>query len=233
MAAADRPESAYSAGAVDAEAFNAFESDGWERQASTYDNFLGQITGAVVPALLDAAGVGGGSRLLDVATGPGYAAAAAHARGASVIGVDVASAMVELAAGLHPGIDFRQADAEALPFEDGSFDAVVSNFVVPHLGRPERAVGELARVLETGGVLALTTWDHPERMRLLGLVLDAFAGAGATPPQDLPPGPPFFRFSDDREFEALLRGSGLTQVVVTTIEFRTVPPRWTRSGTGC
>ena len=134
-AGADRPESPYSTGAVDAEAFNAFESDGWERQASTYDDFLGQITGAVVPALLDAAAVGEGSRLLDVATGPGYAAAAAHARGASVIGVDVAAAMVELAAGLHPGIDFRQADAEALPFDDGSFDAVVRDFIAPGLGR--------------------------------------------------------------------------------------------------
>ena len=219
MAAADRPESAYSAGAVDVEAFNAFESDGWEKQATTYGNFLGQITGAVVAPLLDAAGVGNGSRVLDVATGPGYAAAAAYARGASVVGVDVATAMVQLAASLHPELDFREADAEALPFEDGSFDAVVSNFIVPHLGRPERAVDELARVLDVGGVLALTTWDQPERMRLLGLFLDAFARAGAAPPTDIPPGPPFFRFSDDQEFAALLRGSGLTDVEVTTIEF--------------
>lgn len=68
-----------------------------------------------------------------------------------MVGVDVAAAMVQLAGSLYPGIDFQAADAEALPFEDGSFDAVVSNFIVPHLGRPERAVGELARVLEIGG----------------------------------------------------------------------------------
>ena len=205
--------------AVDAEAFNAFESSGWEQRAPTYDDFLGQITREVVPTLLDAADVGKGSRVLDVATGPGYAAAAAHARGASVVGVDVATAMVQLAASRYPGIDFRAADAETLPFEDGSFDAVVSNFIVPHLGRPEQAVGELARVLEVGGALALTTWDQPERMRLLGLFLEAIARAGATPPQDIPPGPPFFRFSDDQEFDALLRGSGLTDVKVTTIGF--------------
>ena len=205
--------------AVDAEAFNAFESSGWEQRAPTYDDFLGQITREVVPSLLDAADVGQGSRVLDVATGPGYAAAAAHARGASVVGVDVATAMVQLAGSRYPGIDFRAADAETLPFEDGSFDAVVSNFIVPHLGRPEQAVGELARVLEVGGALALTTWDQPERMRLLGLFLEAIARAGATPPQDIPPGPPFFRFSDDQEFEALLRGSGLTDVKVTTIGF--------------
>ena len=205
--------------AVDAEAFNAFESSGWEQRAPTYDDFLGQITREVVPTLLDAADVGKGSRVLDVATGPGYAAAAAHARGASVVGVDVATAMVQLAGSRYPGIDFRAADAETLPFEDGSFDAVVSNFIVPHLGRPEQVVGELARVLEVGGALALTTWDQPERMRLLGLFLEAIARAGATPPQDIPPGPPFFRFSDDQEFDALLRGSGLTGVKVTTIGF--------------
>ncbi len=219
MAAADRPESAYSDGSVDADAFKAFESDGWEQQAPTYDNFLGQITSEVVPSLLDAAGVGEGSRVLDVATGPGYAAAAAHARSASVVGVDVAPAMVGLASSLHPGIDFRQADAEALPFDDGSFDAVVSNFIVPHLGRPEQVVGELSRVLAHGGALALTTWDQPEQMRLLGLFLAAFARAGATPPQDIPPGPPFFRFSDGQEFDALLRGGGLTGVEVITIAF--------------
>lgn len=219
MEAADRPGSGLSAGAVDAEAFSAFESAGWERQAPTYGDFLGQITRGVVTALLDAADVTRGSRVLDVATGPGYAAAAAHARGASVVGVDVAEAMVQLAGSHHPEIDFQVADAEALPFEDDSFDAVVSNFVVPHLGRPEQAVGELARVLRVGGALALTTWDQPERMRLLGLILEAVARAGATPPHDIPPGPPFFRFSDDQEFDALLRGSGLTGVKVTTIAF--------------
>ena len=216
MEAADRPSGVLQ---PSTEAFGAFETAGWEQQAPTYGNFLGQITSGVVPKLLDAADVSNGSRVLDVATGPGYAAAAAQARGASVVGVDVAVAMVELAGSQHPEIDFRVADAEALPFEDGSFDAVVSNFIVPHLGRPEQAVGELARVLEDGGALALTTWDQPERMRLLGLLLDAFARAGATPPQDIPPGPPFFRFSDDQEFDSLLRGGGLTGVKVTTLGF--------------
>jgi ubiquinone/menaquinone biosynthesis C-methylase UbiE len=57
-----------------------------------------------------------------------------------VIGVDVAPAMVQLAQHLHPGLDFRIADAEDLPFAHNSFDAVVSNFVVPHLvlGHPWR-----------------------------------------------------------------------------------------------
>ena len=204
---------------VDADAFNAFEKAGWEHQAPTYGDFFGPITGRLVGPLLDAAAVGPGSRVLDLATGPGYVAAGASGRGASVVGVDVAPAMVRLARQLHPDIDFRQADAEALPFEDGSFDAVVTNFVVPHLGRPERAVGELVRVLQDGGRLALTTWDLPERMRLLGVFLDAFTEAGARPPDDLPIGPPFFRFASDDEFAALLTAGGLSGVEVRTVAF--------------
>src|SRR5262245_12971555 len=204
---------------VAAEAFKAFEVEGWDHQAPTYDDFFGQITQRFVDPLLDAAGVGTGSRVLDVATGPGYAAGRAAERGASVVGVDAAPAMVRLARQRHPGIDFRRADIEALPFEDGCFDAAVSNFVVPHLGRHEDAARELVRVLADGGTLALTTWDMPDRMRLLAVFLDAFAEAGATPPEDPPPGPPFFRFAVDEEFTSLLGGAGLDRVEVRTIAF--------------
>ena len=84
-------------------------------------------------------------------------------RGASVVGVDGASAMIELARERQPGLDFRQADAHALPFEAAAFDAVLGNFVILHLGRPERAVAEFARVIAPGGTVALTVWDRPER----------------------------------------------------------------------
>jgi len=205
--------------AIDADAFNAFEASGWEKKATGYDRFFGTLTGRLVEPLLDAASVGPGTRLLDIATGPGYAAGRAAERGASVIGADVAEAMVGLARRLHPGVEFRVADAHALPFEDASFDAVVGNFVVLHLGRPEQAAAELARVLAPGGGLALTAWDQPERARFLGLFLEAAAEAGATPPPGLPMGPDFFRFSDDEEFEALLAGAGLEQREVRTFTF--------------
>jgi SAM-dependent methyltransferase len=204
---------------IDADAFNTFEAAGWERKASGYDAFFGQITARVIDPLLDAAMVGRGERLLDVATGPGYVAARAAERGAQVVGVDVADAMVALARGRHPELEFHQADAETLPFSDASFDAVVANFLVLHLGRPERAAGELARVLVAGGRLALTAWDLPERARFLGIFIDALAAAGATAPTDVPRGPDFFRFSREEEFAGLLRGAGLDDVEVETLEF--------------
>lgn len=204
---------------IDPDSFNAFEAAGWEEKAGGYDRFFGQITSRVIDALLDAATVGPGRRVLDVATGPGYVAGRAAERSADVVGADVAQAMVALASERNPGVEFRQADAHALPFDDAAFDAVVANFLVLHLGRPELAVAEFARVLAPGGRLGLTAWDLPSEARFLGVFLDAVAATGASAPADIPQGPDFFRFSRDEEFAALLREAGLEDVDVQTIPF--------------
>jgi SAM-dependent methyltransferase len=205
--------------AIDPDAFNAFEAAGWEERALGYDQFFGSITSRLAEHLLDAAAVDARARVLDIATGPGYVAGQAAGRGAAVTGVDASGAMIALARRLQPGLDLRQADAQALPFEDGSFDAVLGNFLILHLGRPEEGVAEFVRVLAGGGRLALTVWDVPARARLFGVFIDAVAEAGATPPEDIPLGPDFFRFSVDREFDALLGDSGLEDREVRTIDF--------------
>ena len=205
---------------MDSEAFNAFEAAGWNAKAAGYVEVAGEITRRVVEPLVKAADIGPGLRVLDVATGPGYAAAEAAARGGQVTGVDISDSMVELAAERNPGIDFRQADAEELPFADGFFDRVIVNFGLLHFGNPERATDELARVLAPGGRLALTVWDTPDRSRLHGVFLDAVAEGGATHPASIPEGPPFFRFSDDRELVELLDGSSFTDLESRTISYR-------------
>jgi SAM-dependent methyltransferase len=212
-------ERGMSAQAFDADAFNAFEAAGWEEQAGGYHRFFGSLTTRVTEPLLDAAEVGAKTRVLDLATGPGYVAAASAARGATAVGVDVAGEMVSLARRLHPRLEFVQASAERLPFTAGSFDAVVGNFLILHLGRPEHAAAEMARVLARGGKIALSTWDVPERTRLLGVFLDAAREVGAQPLPHLPAGPPFFRFADDGEFARLLVGAGLEDVEVRTVTF--------------
>jgi len=156
---------------------------------------------------------------LDVATGPGWVAAQAAGRGASVVGVDVAEAMIARARSAHPGLEFRQADAHELPFADASFDAVVGNLAIMHLSRPERAMAEFVRVLRPGGRLVLTAWADPAQHRLAGVFLDAVAEARATPPADLPPGPDFFRFSDDEAFVVALRQQGLASPAVSAVTF--------------
>jgi len=204
---------------VDPDAFDAFEAAGWEEKAVAYERFFGVITDRVVTPLLAAASVDAGARVLDVATGPGWVAAHAAERGASVVGIDVAEAMIARARNAYPGLEFRRADAHALPFADASFDAVVGNLVVMHLSRPERAMAEFARVLRSGGRLALTAWADPSRHRLAGVFLDALTEARAGPPADLPRGPDFFRFADDEAFASALRARGLESVEVTEIVF--------------
>jgi SAM-dependent methyltransferase len=204
---------------AEADAFARFEAAGWEAKASGYHGFFEPITTRAVAALLDAAAVGASTRVLDLASGPGYVAARAAARGAAVTGVDMTEAMVALARELSPGLEFRRADVERLPFADGAFDAVVGNFVVLHMARPETAAAEWARVLAPGGRLALSMWSGPERCRLLGVFVDAVAEVGPASPANVPAGPPFFRFADDRELEDLLRGAGLIDVEVEELSF--------------
>jgi len=196
--------------------FQAFERTGWQTAASPYHDFFESLTTQTLDALLDAVGTTQGTRLLDLATGPGYAAAAAARRGAVPVGVDLSSSMVALARGRHPGLTFQEADAEQLPFPDGSFDAVVCNFGLLHMGRPEQALTEARRVLRRGGRVGFAVWALPEKTVGFGMILDAIREHG-TLEAPLPPGPPFFRFSDPEECQRILRGAGFTDTKVAEV----------------
>ena len=117
-------------------------------------------------------------RVLDVATGPGYVAGAAAQRGATVVAVDFSSSMVAEARRRHPKIPFYEGDAEALSFPDRAFDAVVMNFGLLHLARPDAALSEACRVLKLGGRYAFTVWAKPEEAVGFGVVLGAMQTHG-------------------------------------------------------
>ena len=112
--------------------------------------------------LVDALEPKSGERWLDVATGTGAVALRMARRGADVAGLDIAPGLIETARrrageeGL--AIRFDVGDAEALPYEDGSFDGVASSFGVIFAPRHEVAARELARVLRPGGRLGFTAW---------------------------------------------------------------------------
>jgi SAM-dependent methyltransferase len=205
---------------INAEAFRAFEQEGWDKRAASYGQFFTAVSEHNVAPLLDAASIRAANRVLDAGCGPGNLSAAAATRGASVVGTDLSQVMVALARSRHPELEFRQADAERLPFPDGTFDAVVANLLIPHLPRPEAAIAELARVLKPGGRLAVSMWDLPERSRLVGVIWEAIAEVGAPPPPGIPPGPPPFRYSDEDELAGLLRSAGLMKISLRRIGFR-------------
>src|SRR6266850_2326448 len=187
-----------------AEAFHAFELAGWQGAARRYDDAFGSLTRQAIDPLLDAAQVRPGARVLDVASGPGYVAAAAAQRGAQVTALDFSLAMVEMARSQNPGIEFREGDAGALSFADGSFDAVVMNFGMLHLAQPERAVSEALRVLRPGGGYAFTVWAKPEEAVGFGIILEAVRKV-----------PQVWRFSAcGLLFEAFLDGTVRTQALL-------------------
>lgn len=197
-------------------AFRSFEHAGWQNVSRQYHESFANLTSQAIEPLLNAVRAGKGTRLLDVATGPGYVAAVASQRGASVIGVDFSAAMVAEASRQYPGVEFRDGDAEALPFPNGSFDAVVMNFGLLHFGSPEQAFIEAHRVLRTPGQFAFTVWCKPEVAVGFGIVLDAVQAHGQMN-VPLPPGPPFFRFSDPGECLQALLKAGFTMPEVVHI----------------
>jgi len=209
----------------DADAFNSFEHQGWETTSTdAYQEVFGPITSLAVDDLLDAAWVGAGTQLLDVATGPGYVAGRAAARGANVTGIDLSEQMIAIAGRRHPTIKFVKGDAENLQFPEASFDAVVANFCILHVGRPERVASSFARVLKPRGCAALTAWNFPEQCRIMGVMIDAIRACGAVAPASLPAGPDFFQFASDSKFTTVLSGAGLQQIRIRTLEYEHAVP---------
>ncbi len=104
-----------------------------------------------------------GARVLDIACGTGNTAIPLARRGCFVTGVDIATNLLEQAraraAAENLTITFDEGDAEALPYADGSFDAVTTMFGAMFAPRPELVARECARVLRPGGLLAMANWN--------------------------------------------------------------------------
>ena len=131
--------------------FDSYARRLWAGRADAYEHGFARLTVHAVGALLDAAGVGTGTRVLDVGTGPGVVAGAAVARGARVTAVDAEPSMAEAAARNVPGLDVRVAVLPDLPLPAAGFDAVTGNFVIHATGDPAAVLAELRRVLRAGG----------------------------------------------------------------------------------
>lgn len=134
--------------------------------------------------VVEAAGVGAGDRVLDVACGNGNAAALAAARGAQVFGLDAAPRLIDVARARVPEGEFVVGDACALPYEDASFDAVVSVFGVMFAAPAADAVAELLRVVRPGGRIVVTSWIPRGGLdALAGLARRALAPNPDAPPR--------------------------------------------------
>ncbi len=148
-----------------------------------YHRFATQLVWEVGPVVVEAAGIGPGMRVLDVAAGTGNVAVRAAEAGADVVASDLTPENLATgrAAAEARGIELAwvEADAEALPFADGAFDAVTSAFGVMFAPDHRTAARELLRVCRPGGTIALASFA-PD-----GLAGDFFATLGrhAPPPE--------------------------------------------------
>jgi SAM-dependent methyltransferase len=197
----------------DSERFSAFELSGWGANIRGYDSAFGAVARQTVEPMLDAARVTRGMRVLDICCGPGMLSAGASERGAEAIGLDFAVEAVELARMLVPKGRFEQGDAQALPFPDASFDAVLCGYGVMHLPEPATALQEMLRVLHPGGRATLSVWDATGAG--FTLVYEAIRARGNLD-VGLPHGPDFFQFGSPERMQAGLKEAGYADVAANS-----------------
>lgn len=186
--------------------------------AMAYDRMMvPALFGQWTPVVAQAAGVGPGHRVLDVACGTGILAREASARAGTsgaVVGLDISRAMLEAARRIAPELEWRHGTAEALPFADGSFDVVVSQFGLMFFGDRTAALREAIRVLTPGGRLAFAVWDaienNPAYADEVALV-ERLAGPGAAGPLRAP-----FSLGDAADLLDLAARAGIENPRLTT-----------------
>jgi SAM-dependent methyltransferase len=183
----------------------------WSARARDWAEIQEPAQSELYPPVFDAAGVGPGTRLLDVGCGSGVAAAIARERGAQVSGLDAAGPAIEFARARVPDGDFRVGDLEELPYEDGAFDVVTGFNAFQYAADPVHALAEARRVCT--GVVAIVTWGAPEECEATAYV--KALGSLLPPPPPGAPGP--FALSTPGALEELARGAGLEPRAAATI----------------
>ncbi|EAV41176.1 UbiE/COQ5 methyltransferase [Stappia aggregata IAM 12614] len=192
--------------------FREKEHQGWAEKAPFYDEHFAGVTRQAIGPILEGLGDISGRNLLDICCGTGDLAEAATQKGAHVTGVDFAEPMIEIARERVPTALFDVGDAEKLSFEDAGFDAATCLFGLWHVGEPDSAISEAARVLKPGGAYSYTAWLPPaEGWDMMGLLMTAINNHG-TMDVDLPPAPPPFRFAQENEAADALQSSGFGSV---------------------
>jgi SAM-dependent methyltransferase len=181
--------------------------------ADAYDRLVGRYTDELAARLLDAAGIEPGMRALDIGCGPGAVTRALAARvGArNVAAVEPSESFADACRARVPGADVRNGAAEELPFDDDSFDAVVSQLVLNFMTDAEAAVREMRRVAAPGAIVAAAVWDYAGGMTFLRRLWDAALrvdsdGAAARDEGRV------MRYCSPPELEALWSGAGLSGV---------------------
>jgi SAM-dependent methyltransferase len=178
------------------------EPEGWASQEANHSPLF--------QAMMDAAGIGAGKKVLDIGCGAGHSSALIERSGATVIGVDAAQGMVDHAKRTFDGIDFRVGAIEDLAFDDDEFDVVFGANSVQYAADLGMALGELRRVCKPGGSVVAGLFGPPDGVSYRP-VLEALGPFMPKPPPDAKPGGPF-RLSAPGVLEEAFASAGLEVV---------------------
>ena len=143
--------------------------------------------------------------ILDVGCGPGLAAQVFSRRIKRVAGADATAPFIEIARRRAPNGDFRVAEMESLPYDDGVFDAVTGFNAFQYAASPVNALREARRVAKVGGTIVIGVWGLPESCQAAGHL--KALGSLMPPPPPGAPGP--FALSDETKLKALAGEAGL------------------------
>ena len=178
--------------------------------------FVPALVGQFAPKVADAARIVEGERVLDIACGTGTVAREALKRvgpGGRVVGIDAVPGMIEVAKQIAPAVEWRTGKAESIPFSDGSFDAVVSQFGLMFMDRAQ-AIGEMLRVLTPRGRLAVAVWNSLENIPAYAVGAELFERIGGQQAADALRVP--FLLGDPNELREMFSDAGADSVEVTT-----------------
>lgn len=169
------------------------------------------------PRVCEAAQISTGERILDIACGTGILAREASGRAGqsgSVVGLDPSPGMLAVARRSAPSIEWRQGTAEDLPFEDGSFNVVVSQFGLMFFTDRDAAVREMLRVLGHDGRFAVAVWDSLDNSEAYPIEVDLLERLAGSEAADALRAP--FVMGDTEELRSLFEGAGATGVEIAT-----------------
>jgi SAM-dependent methyltransferase len=188
--------------------------------AEVYEScFVPAIFGAWVGPVADAAAIGPGDRVLDVGCGTGVLAREALrrvGREGHVVGLDLNEGMLAVAARTEPGVEWRHGDAAALPFEDTSFDVVVSQFAIMYFPERVNSLHEMWRTLAPEGRLAIAAWAPLGHARGYEILVDVAAQQCGRQAADVLAAP--FVLGDRAKLARLFADSGISGARVTLHE---------------
>ena len=201
------------------EEFGAAELAGWTDRdvASRYVAQFADAADQAMEGMIAAVLPDSGHAVLDLCCGHGAMTSALCARGCSVTGLDFSSAMLAHAARRAPEAQFKEGDAQELPFDDASFDVILSNCGIMHLPDQPRALAEARRVLRPKGVFAMTAWFGPDVSPSFRIAFGAMK-THADPSVSAPPQPDFFQFARRDVAEEMLGEAGFHVVTHDTID---------------